>query len=53
MSKKITKKTIDIPNELFEKIMQYSHEQKIYKFSPAVIQLLEKALESLEGSENQ
>jgi hypothetical protein len=47
-NKKIAKKTVDIPSDLFEKIMTYSHENKIYKFSPAVIQLIEIALKSLE-----
>lgn len=51
MRKKVEKKTIDIPSELFEKIMQYSHKNKIYKFSPAVIELLEVALATLSKEE--
>jgi len=45
MNKKITlKKTVDIPEDLFERIMQYAHSNKIYKFSPAVVELLTKSL---------
>lgn len=44
MSKKLLKKTLDIPEELFERIMDYAHANKLYKFTPAVIELLEKGL---------
>jgi len=48
-NKQILKKTLDVPSELFDKIMAYSHTNKIYKFSPAVIRLLESAFEKLDG----
>jgi hypothetical protein len=38
------KKSIDIPEDLFTKVMDYAHEQKKYKFTPAVLDLLRKAL---------
>ena len=50
MAKKpVVKKSIDIPEDLFESIMTYAHKEKIYKFSPAVLKLLGKALESDNG----
>lgn len=48
MSKKMEKKTIDVPQELYEKIMNYAHGRKIYKFTPTVIELIELGLEALE-----
>jgi len=46
--KKVVKKTIDMPVELFDKIMTFAYSKKIYKFSPSVIQLLESALDAAE-----
>lgn len=48
MAKRDTlKKTIDITEDLFEKIMQYAHYKKIYKFSPAVVELLNQRLDQI------
>ena len=48
MSKKMEKKTIDVPQDLYEKIMNYAHSRKLYKFTPTVIELIELGLEALE-----
>jgi hypothetical protein len=44
MASKLVKKTLDIPEEIFEQIMDYAHKEKLYKFTPAVIALLKKGL---------
>jgi hypothetical protein len=46
VASKLIKKTLDIPEELFEQIMDYAHKEKLYKFTPAVIALLKKGLET-------
>lgn len=38
------KKSVDIPVSLFEQIMKYAHDNKIYKFGPALIKILEDSL---------
>lgn len=43
--KKLLKKTLDVPEDIFELIMDYAHKEKLYKFTPAVIALLKKGLE--------
>lgn len=40
------KKSIDIPEDLYVMIMDYAHKHRKYKFTPAVIELLKKALET-------
>lgn len=45
------KKTIDFPKDLFERIMAYSHKKKIYKFGPAVIDMLEEVLNKLDNKD--
>jgi len=48
MSRKMEKKTIDVPQDLYEQIMNYAHNRKLYKFTPTVIELIEAGLKSLE-----
>jgi len=38
------KKTVDIPEDLFFQIMDFAHEMKVFKFTPAVIELLKRGL---------
>ena len=42
---RLLKKTLDIPEDLFEQIMDFAHREKLYKFTPAVLQLIRKGLE--------
>lgn len=52
MAKKDTvKKTIDVPVELFERIMSYAYNEKTYKFGPACLELLEEAVSSWEAEQ--
>jgi hypothetical protein len=44
--KKLIKKTLDIPEDIFELIMDFAHREKLYKFTPAVLMLLKKGLET-------
>ena len=46
--KKLLKKTLDIPEDIFEQIMDFAHQEKLYKFTPAVLALLKKGLEKEE-----
>lgn len=41
----LLKKSLDIPKDLFTRIMDFANDTEIYKFTPAVISLLEKALD--------
>lgn len=43
--KKLIKKTLDVPEDIFELIMDFAHKEKLYKFTPAVLQLIKKGLE--------
>ena len=43
--RKVLKKTLDVPEDVFELVMDYAHKEKLYKFTPAVLQLLKKGLE--------
>ncbi len=43
--KKLIKKTLDVPEDIFEQIMDFAHKEKLYKFTPAVLQLIKKGLE--------
>lgn len=47
---RLLKKTLDIPEDLFEQIMDYAHQEKLYKFTPAVIALLRRGLENNNGN---
>ena len=48
---RLLKKTLDIPEDLFEQIMDFAHQEKLYKFTPAVLSLLRKGLEQNNGSD--
>jgi len=43
-------RNVAMTNELYERIMEYSFKNKLYRFSTASIQLLNLALDSLEES---
>jgi hypothetical protein len=47
MKENTVKKSLDVPEDLFERVMGYSYSQKIYKFGPTVIELLDIALTKL------
>ena len=47
----VVKKSLDIPEGLFEAVMGYAYKEKIYKFGPSVVELLSIALRHLEEEE--
>ena len=42
------KKTLDVPDELYERLMEYAWKTRKFKFTPTVIDLLNRALAFLE-----
>lgn len=50
--KKIITKNLAISEELYERVMEYSFKNKIYKFTAATIQLLDLALKAEDKKED-
>lgn len=46
MQEKTTKRSIDFPDELYHLVMKYGSDNKLYKFGPALIDIIRKALEN-------
>ena len=42
MKDKTNKRTVDLPDFLYELVMDYAHKHKIYKFSPALVAILKE-----------
>lgn len=49
MKDKLTKRTLDFPDELYHLVMEYGAKHKTYKFGPALIEITKKFLESQNG----
>jgi hypothetical protein len=49
MKDKLTKRTIDFPDELYHLVMAYGAKHKLYKFGPSLIDIIKKALEDNNG----